>query len=195
MAACSPEIPRKSCRIQACHRLASQYRRSSARACLGPPRTNPSTRTAPFMAPALVPVTPMMSIVASSSSRSSTPQVNAPCDPPPCNAKATLGRPGTAAAVCTSVSDDLSTVGAATMPSATGNPSSAPRREIFSDLNLPIMSSASRYKEKPWKHVRYQRPGRAARDWPLSVVSKPLTSFSSVTVLLVSPPRARRRAR
>jgi hypothetical protein len=45
------------------------------------------------MAPALVPVTPMMSIVASSSRRSSTPQVKAPCDPPPCNAKATFAPP------------------------------------------------------------------------------------------------------
>jgi hypothetical protein len=58
------------------------------------------------MAPALVPVTPVISIVSSSSRRSSTPHVKAPCDPPPCNAKATLRRPG-AAACCASAFDDV----------------------------------------------------------------------------------------
>src|SRR5215472_13771786 len=92
MAAFSPEIPEKKLPNPGMAPTAPQYRRSSALACLGPPRTKPSTRTAPFMAPALVPVTPMISIVSSSSSRSSTPHVKAPCDPPPCNAKATLRR-------------------------------------------------------------------------------------------------------
>ena len=46
------------------------------------------------MAPALVPVTPMISIVVSSSIRSSTPHAKAPCEPPPCKAKAILRRPG-----------------------------------------------------------------------------------------------------
>src|SRR5262249_26615494 len=105
VAAFSPEIPEKKLPNPGMVPTAPQYRLSSARACSGPPRTKPSTRTAPFMAPALVPVTPMISIVASSSRRSSTPHVKAPCDPPPCNAKATLRRPG-AAPYCASAFDD-----------------------------------------------------------------------------------------
>jgi hypothetical protein len=49
----------------------------------------PSTSTAAFIAPAEVPEMPSMPSQGSSSRRSSTPQVNAPCAPPPCSAKST----------------------------------------------------------------------------------------------------------
>jgi hypothetical protein len=75
VAADSPEISEKKLPNPGMAPTASQYCRSSARARLGPPRTNPFTRTAPFMAPALVPVTPMMSIEESSRRRSRTPHV------------------------------------------------------------------------------------------------------------------------
>ena len=94
LAASSPEIPEKKLPKPGVAPTASQYRRSLARARVGPPSTNPSTRMAPLMTPALVPVTPMMSLVASSNRRSSTPHVKAPCDPPPCNARASLRRGG-----------------------------------------------------------------------------------------------------
>src|SRR5271166_4340351 len=45
--------------------------------------------TAAFIAPADVPEMPSISSQGSSSRRSSTPQVNAPCDPPPCKARST----------------------------------------------------------------------------------------------------------
>src|SRR5258708_39689671 len=48
---------------------------------------------APFMAPALVALTPSILIRSSSSRRSSTPQVKAPCAPPPCSARLTVRAP------------------------------------------------------------------------------------------------------
>jgi hypothetical protein len=90
------------------------------------------------MAPALVPVTPITSIVASSSRRSSTPHVKAPCDPPPCKAKATLRRSGAAARSASALDD------AAAKPNANGDPSTdnAIRREIIPVVILPIMSAS-----------------------------------------------------
>ena len=41
-----------------------------------------------FIAPALVPLIPAISKLGSANRRSSTPQVNAPCEPPPCSASA-----------------------------------------------------------------------------------------------------------
>src|SRR5215470_617611 len=108
LAASSPEIPEKKLPKPGVAPTASQYRRSLARACSGPPPTNPSTRMAPLMAPALVPITPMMSIVASSSRRSSTPHVKAPCDPPPCKAKAILRRCAMYCSVMLSTAADMS---------------------------------------------------------------------------------------
>ena len=93
------------------------------------------------MAPALVPVTPTMAILVSSRRRSSTPHVKAPCDPPPCKAKATLRRPGAAPAVWASAFDGVRTVGAATKPNAPSR-DNAHRREIISDVILPIMSAS-----------------------------------------------------
>jgi hypothetical protein len=55
-----------------------------------PPRSNPAASTTAFMAPALVPLIVAISIRSSASSRSSTPQVNAPCAPPPCRARSTV---------------------------------------------------------------------------------------------------------
>src|SRR6185312_14481509 len=49
----------------------------------------PSVKTTPFMAPALVPLMPSMKMRPSRISRSSTPQVKAPCAPPPCSARLT----------------------------------------------------------------------------------------------------------
>src|SRR5262249_13859814 len=62
---------------------------SAARAPSGPPAANPATSTAPFIAPAEVPDMPSMRSQDSSRSRSSTPQVKAPWDPPPCSARST----------------------------------------------------------------------------------------------------------
>src|SRR6478752_1238549 len=62
---------------------------SAARAPSAPSPAKPSTSTAAFMAPAEVPEMPSMPSQGSSSRRSSTPQVNAPCAPPPCSAKST----------------------------------------------------------------------------------------------------------
>src|SRR6516165_6780935 len=56
------------------------------RASMGPPRAIPSARATAFIAPALVPLTAAMCSRSSSRSRSSTPQVKAPCEPPPCRA-------------------------------------------------------------------------------------------------------------
>src|SRR5262249_49772030 len=53
-----------------------------------PPRRRPSARMPAFIAPALVPLMPTISKSGSCSSRSSTPHVNAPCEPPPCRATA-----------------------------------------------------------------------------------------------------------
>src|SRR5271165_1160629 len=74
-------------------RAASETRRqnvsSAARAPAAPPFAKPSTSTAAFMAPADVPEMPSISSHGSSSRRSSTPQVNAPWEPPPCRARST----------------------------------------------------------------------------------------------------------
>src|SRR5271165_571456 len=74
-------------------RAASETRRqnvsSASRAPAAPPFAKPSTSTAAFMAPADVPEMPSISSHGSSSRRSSTPQVNAPWEPPPCRARST----------------------------------------------------------------------------------------------------------
>ena len=59
----------------------------AARAPSARPRSHPSTKTAAFMAPAEVPEIAAMWSQSSSSNRSSTPQVNAPWEPPPCRAR------------------------------------------------------------------------------------------------------------
>src|SRR5580658_1784210 len=64
------------------------------------PLVRPDARSAALMAPALEPLTAVnlrRFWATSSSSRSRTPQVNAPCDPPPCSASAMLGIPVCAA--------------------------------------------------------------------------------------------------
>ena len=60
-----------------------------ARAPARRPAAWPATITAAFIAPAEVPEIPTMCSHGSSSSRSSTPQVKAPCEPPPCRARST----------------------------------------------------------------------------------------------------------
>src|SRR2546427_714456 len=50
----------------------------------------PWARATAFMAPALVPLMPSKTRLPSSSSASSTPQVRAPCEPPPCRARLIL---------------------------------------------------------------------------------------------------------
>src|ERR1700674_3264681 len=67
----------------------SQKRASACRAASRPPFTRPSASTTAFIAPALVPLMPSNSICSPSSRRSSTPQVNAPWEPPPCRARLT----------------------------------------------------------------------------------------------------------
>ena len=62
---------------------------SAARAASRPPFAMPWAKTAAFIAPAEVPEIASTSSQGSSSSRSSTPQVKAPCDPPPCSARST----------------------------------------------------------------------------------------------------------
>jgi len=66
-----------------------QYASSAARAPSAPPFIQPLTRTAAFIAPADVPEIASTLSQVSSRSLSSTPQVNAPCEPPPCRAKST----------------------------------------------------------------------------------------------------------
>src|SRR5436190_19015350 len=74
-------------------RAASETRRQklsrAARAPSAPPSAWPSTSTAAFIAPADVPEMPSIPSHGSSSRRSNTPQVKAPWEPPPCNAKST----------------------------------------------------------------------------------------------------------
>ncbi len=55
------------------------------------PLRHPSASTTAFIAPALAPVSPSNSRPPASSKASSTPHVNAPCEPPPCNARLTVG--------------------------------------------------------------------------------------------------------
>jgi len=64
-----------------------QNPRSRARAPSRPPSTKPDARSTPLTAPALAPLIASTSQSGSSSSRSRTPQVNAPNEPPPCKAK------------------------------------------------------------------------------------------------------------
>ena len=67
---------------------------------VGPARRQPSAMTAAFIAPADVPEIPSILIQGSSRSRSRTPQVKAPCEPPPCKARLTrTGRRSVAAAL------------------------------------------------------------------------------------------------
>src|SRR4051795_1729110 len=63
-----------------------QNRSRLARASSGPPWAKPDARRTAFMVPALAPLTASKVMVSSWSSRSSTPQVNAPKEPPPCSA-------------------------------------------------------------------------------------------------------------
>lgn len=59
---------------------------SACWAPLRPPVTSPEAATAAFIAPALAPESAATARPGSSSNRSSTPQVKAPCEPPPCRA-------------------------------------------------------------------------------------------------------------
>src|SRR5829696_5239793 len=63
-----------------------QNLRSCPRAPSGPPSRQPSTRTTAFIEPALAPVIASIASRPSSISWSSTPQVKAPCAPPPWSA-------------------------------------------------------------------------------------------------------------
>ena len=65
---------------------------SSGSLCCCAACANPCARATAFMAPALVPLTPSNCHWPSSSSASSTPQVSAPCEPPPCSARFRRGR-------------------------------------------------------------------------------------------------------
>ena len=62
---------------------------SAARAPVAPPSAKPLASTAAFMAPAEVPEMPSIVSQSSSSRRSTTPQVKAPCEPPPWKARST----------------------------------------------------------------------------------------------------------
>src|SRR5262245_10741399 len=66
---------------------ASHTALSLARAAARPPSARPAASATALTAPALVPLSQPGSIVSSSSSRSSTPQVKAPCAPPPSSAR------------------------------------------------------------------------------------------------------------
>src|SRR5690606_33178048 len=55
-------------------------------AFLGPPICKPYAHTTVLIAPALVPDIASTSISSTSNNLSNTPQVNAPCAPPPCKA-------------------------------------------------------------------------------------------------------------
>src|SRR5690606_8136299 len=61
-----------------------------SRAAVRPPIANPAFSAAPLSAPAEVPEMPAISMSSSSSSLSSTPQVKAPCAPPPRSARLIL---------------------------------------------------------------------------------------------------------
>src|SRR5476649_1417104 len=65
---------------------------SSARAPSGPFLAQPCMKMTAFMAPALVPLSASISRRPSSTRASRTPQVKAPCDPPPCKARLILLR-------------------------------------------------------------------------------------------------------
>src|SRR5690606_1691075 len=65
---------------------------NASRAAVRPPAINPAAMTTALIAPALAPLMPAISRRSSSSSRSSTPQVKAPCAPPPCRARSTCLR-------------------------------------------------------------------------------------------------------
>src|SRR3984957_2443254 len=57
------------------------------RVSCGPPRTSPSASVTALMAPADAPDMPSISMRGSAKRLSSTPQVKAPCAPPPCSAR------------------------------------------------------------------------------------------------------------
>ena len=77
----APRVPRHRLRPSALQNLASV-----ARAPSRPPSSRPCTSSSAFIAPALAPLTATIGLARCSSSASSTPQVNAPCAPPPCSA-------------------------------------------------------------------------------------------------------------
>ncbi|MCY1536258.1 hypothetical protein D9M68_717060 [compost metagenome] len=88
------------------------------------------------MAPALVPLMPAISSVSSSSRRSSTPQVKAPWEPPPCRARSISWRPPVeragrraAAGVRRVAMQSFLCVGAQALCSATGH-GPRPRRAV-----------------------------------------------------------------
>src|SRR5262245_35671578 len=81
--------PRRSGLSSPARATAFQKLSSASRAPSAPPCAWPATRTAAFIAPAEVPEIPSMRSHGSSSRRSSTPHVKAPCAPPPCSAKST----------------------------------------------------------------------------------------------------------
>src|SRR5215472_9006947 len=81
--------PRRSGLSRAASDTRFQNCSSATRACGGPPAASPSAITTAFIAPAEVPETPSKRSHDSSSRRSRTPQVNAPCAPPPCSPRST----------------------------------------------------------------------------------------------------------
>jgi hypothetical protein len=86
--AMSSGVRRKGLKVAA--RATRRQKASSAtRAPSRPLAAKPSAITAAFIAPAEVPEMPSNSSQGSSSSRSITPQVKAPCAPPPCSARST----------------------------------------------------------------------------------------------------------
>src|SRR3979409_1892879 len=64
-----------------------QKRSSFSRARFRPPSTRPHARSTALTAPALAPLIVSRLIVGSCNNLSRTPQVKAPNDPPPCNAR------------------------------------------------------------------------------------------------------------
>ena len=69
--------------------IESQNKRSSSRACAAEPLARALATIAALIAPALVPESCATVRLRLASSESSTPQVYAPHDPPPCNARPT----------------------------------------------------------------------------------------------------------
>ncbi len=75
--------PRRNGLKRAASDVLRQKACSISRAVSRPPLAMPAATTAAFIAPAEVPEIPSIVSQSSSSSRSRTPQVNAPCAPPP----------------------------------------------------------------------------------------------------------------
>ena len=92
-----PSITSRGVRRKGLSNAASETRRqncsSAALAPSAPPAAWPLMRTAAFMAPAEVPEMPSISSLGSSKRRSRTPQVKAPCAPPPWSARSTRSGP------------------------------------------------------------------------------------------------------